>query len=128
MIADKKTIGLTPDNRAIIEDLVQQKFFKEQIDAAKFALSVAINNQIQLGSAEGAETIWNVGSFDTDGNLKSLINSLYPEIDTPYRLVEYFINAGLQIIQQKYPDKRTMSNMMELVDSKKAEDKLPVKE
>jgi hypothetical protein len=115
MSIDKKTIGLTTDNRAVVESLVQQKLFKDQIDAAKFAMALAIQSGLQPGNAEGAETIWNVGSFDADGQLKNLIQSLFPGADAPYRLVEYFVNAGLQLIAAHMAEKRSLSDLFNLV-------------
>jgi len=77
---------------------MQKNLFKDQIDAAKFAMSLAINSGIGDGPAEGADTTWNIGSFDPNGELRTLIPLLFPNIDTPYRLIEYLINAGLKII------------------------------
>lgn len=114
MNTDKKTIGLTPGNRTVIEELVQQKFFKDQIDAAKFAMALAIQSGMQPGSAEGAETIWNVGSFDPDGQLKNLIPSLFPGTDAPYRALEHFVNAGLQLIAAHISEKKSISGFFNL--------------
>lgn len=115
MSIDKKTIGLTPENRTVAEELVLQKFFKDQIDAAKFAMALAIQNGVQPGSVDGAETIWNVGSFDTDGQLKNLIPNLFPGTDAPYRAVEYFVNSGLQIIAKETAGKKSISEIMKLM-------------
>ena len=108
MKSDKKTIGLTSDNREIIGQMMEKNLFKDQIDAAKFALSVAINSGIEAGQPEGTDTTWNVGSFDTDGDLKSLISVLFPDTETPYRVVEYLINAGLEIIGRHLAENRDL--------------------
>lgn len=98
MNGDKKTIGLTSGNREVMSQIMQKNLFKDQIDAAKFAMSLAINSDVRNGYAEGADTIWNVGSFDSNGELRTLMPLLFPNIENPYRLVEYLINAGLEII------------------------------
>lgn len=100
MATDKITIGLTPENRSRIEQIMEQGIFKDKMDAAKFALSVAINEGIEPGEAEGTDTVWNVGSFDSDGQLKLIIPLLFENIDTPYRAVELLLNAGIEIIHK----------------------------
>jgi hypothetical protein len=95
MTEDKKTIGLTPENRSVMEQIMDKGFFRDQKDAALFAMGYAINRGIELGSAEGTNTIWNVGSLDPDGEIRLLVGNLFPDTSTPYRLVESFVNAGL---------------------------------
>lgn len=92
----KRTIGITPGNRAIMEEV--KGYFDEQMDAAKFAMSLAIQTGEEPGSVENAETVWNVGSFDPNGEIRDLIQALFPENDAPYKDAEYFINFGLQLI------------------------------
>jgi len=75
--------------------------FKEKLDAAKFAMSVAIKSDVIPSQAEKAGTIWNVGSFDPQGELRQLIGVFYPECETPYRAIEHLIDAGLKIIDQQ---------------------------
>lgn len=121
MSTDKKTIGLTAKNRVVVEALVEQKLFKDQIDAAKFAMSLAIQSGAQPGSVAEAETIWNVGSFDADGQIKNLIPSLFPGIDSPYRAVEYFVNIGVQIIGSQIEEGKSVSDLMGVVKNVGAE-------
>jgi len=104
MEIDKKTIGLTVSNKAVVEILIQKGWFNEQMDAARFAMSIAIDDSTEPDEIEGAETVWNVGSFDTDGELRNIIPILYPDITTPYRLIEYLINVGLEKIGEKIKD------------------------
>lgn len=102
MVTDKKTIGLTSDNRKIMNELWEKDVFNDQMDLAKFAMSVAINQGvIPNNSSEGTETIWNVGSFDPEGEIKSVIKALYPDTVTPYRAMEYLFNQGFHIISEK---------------------------
>jgi hypothetical protein len=100
MIADKKTIGLTPENESIMDHLMTLGLFNDKIEAAKFALALAINRGIKPGALERAETVWNVGSFDSDGHLRNLIPALFPGTELPYRAVESLLNAGIEIIGQ----------------------------
>lgn len=95
MSEDKKTVGLTSENRSIMDQLMDRGFFREQKDAAMFAMAYAIRQGISPGASEGTNTIWNVGSLDPDGEIRTLISNLFQDTSTPYRLLECFVNAGL---------------------------------
>ncbi|MCX7020637.1 MAG: hypothetical protein NTY46_16935 [Candidatus Sumerlaeota bacterium] len=101
MANDKKTIGMTSKNKGVMEQMESMGLFKDQMDIAKFAMSVAINSGVLPGNVEGAETVWNVGSFDPEGKLKDLIPLIFPETSEQYRTVESLLNAGLEIIGKK---------------------------
>lgn len=107
METDKKTIGLTESNKVFIQDLIDKGWFEDKLDAARLAMAIAIREGIEpLVSIDGdsPETVWNVGSFDPDGELRNVIPILFPSVDAPYRLVEYFLNRGLQLISEMIKD------------------------
>jgi len=99
MAQDKNTIGVTPENRQFLADVVESGLFSEEMDAAKLAMSVAILRGVGVGEATSAETKWNVGSFDKDGHIKTVLGGLFPENPTPYRLAEFLINRGLEMLK-----------------------------
>ena len=101
MIIDKKTIGLTTENKLLVQNIINKGQFKDQMDVAKFAMSYAINVGVSIGYAEGTDTIWNVGSFDSDGEIKTIIQAIYPDTEVPYRTAEYLYNEGLKLIGRK---------------------------
>lgn len=101
MSADKRTVGMAKSNLVGLAALVQSGNFLSELDAAKFAMAYAIRAGVPLGSIEGADTKWNVGSVDPDGSLRSLIEALHPESAEPYRLVEYFMNEGVKLLEGK---------------------------
>lgn len=105
MSTDKKTIGLTPGARIVLEKLAQSGYFQDQMAAAKFAMSYAINAGLS-GTVEGTDTTWNVGSFDSDGELRSIIPALCGETETPYRAVEQLMNLGLVAIGRRIEEAR----------------------
>ena len=72
--------------------------FKEKMDAAKFAFAVAISRGATAAPVAGAETSWNVGSFDEDGDLKALVSNLFADSGTPYRTIEALVNAGFAML------------------------------
>jgi hypothetical protein len=98
MAEDKKTIGLTEANKAVLEQLVEKAGFGRDMDAAKFAFALAVNRGAEPAQVEGAGTIWNVGSFDEGGDLKALIQNLYPLAEFPYRALESLMNAGFSLL------------------------------
>jgi len=98
MAVDKKTIGVTSENKAVLARMVEAGRFASELDAAKFAMAYAINQETPAGGTDGAPTKWNVGSVDPDGSLRSLIEALFPTASEPYRLVEYLMNEGLRLL------------------------------
>lgn len=97
-MADKKTIGLTPEAKIVMEKLMAKGYFHDQMDAAKFAMSFAINCGVDTSVTINASTTWNIGSFDPDREIKNTISVLYPEAEEPYRLIENLYNQGLILI------------------------------
>jgi hypothetical protein len=95
MPEDKKTIGLTLESRSVMERIMDKGFFRDQKDAAMFAMAYAIKQGLHPANAESTNTIWNVGSLDPDGEIRVLIGNLFPDASTPYRVVESYVNAGL---------------------------------
>ena len=93
---DKKTIGITSANVRVLSALATEGLFASEIEAAKFAMAHAIQAGIGRGTTEGAGTKWNVGSVDSDGALRAVVEALYPDEGQPYRLVEHLMNEGLR--------------------------------
>jgi hypothetical protein len=98
MSEDKNTIGLTDANRSIMDDLVEKAGFDTGVDAAKFAFAIAVNRKCTPNPVEKAGTVWNVGSFDESGELKALVGSLFPDVETPYRIIEALVNRGFELL------------------------------
>lgn len=94
--ADKKTIGITSANERILAALAAEGQFASEIEAAKFAMAHAIDAGVTRGTTEGAGTKWNVGTVDSDGTLKGIIEALFSDESHPYRLVEHLMNEGLR--------------------------------
>jgi hypothetical protein len=94
----QKTLGVTPANDETLRELVEAGAFASELDAAKFAMSIAIDRGTLQGMTEGASTKWNVGTVDPDQSLRAIIESIYPDVTEPYRLIEFFMNEGLRLI------------------------------
>ena len=108
MLEDKKTLGLTEKNKATMEQVVESVGFGHDMDAAKFAFALAISRGEEPTQIEGIGTIWNVGSFDEDGDLKALIENLYPNAKTPYRTLETLMNIGFRLLAEELQADRTI--------------------
>jgi hypothetical protein len=98
MSGDKITIGMTKTNDSLLNQIVSAGRFADEMDAAKFAMAYAIKNGTRTGTTTGTGTKWNVGSFDRDGSLKSLVEELWPDNTEPYRLIEHLMNEGVRQI------------------------------
>ncbi len=72
------------------------------MDAAKFAFALAVSRGCQPGYVEGVGTIWNIGSFDEGGDLKALIQNLFPDADAPYRALESLMNMGFGLLEAEF--------------------------
>ena len=68
------------------------------MDAARFAFALAVNRDCERALVEGVGTIWNVGSFDEGGDLRALIQNLFPNADAPYRALESLMNTGFGLL------------------------------
>lgn len=106
MSEDKRTIGITRENQTVLAELLESGRFNSELDAAKFAMAFAISSNAEPGRVAGADTKWNVGSVDPDGQLAAIVRSFYSECTEPYRLLEHLINSGLSLLSEndKQPD------------------------
>lgn len=95
---DKRTIGITRANEHSLAALVDAGGFGSELDAAKFAMAHAIEQGTEIGTADGTNTKWNVGTVDSDGGLRALVEAVYGVIAEPYRLIEYLMNEGLRLL------------------------------
>src|SRR5438552_17987270 len=98
MAEDKKTIGLTDANKAIMDQVVEKAGFKRDMDAAKFAFALAVHRGSEPGQVEGVGTIWKMGSFDEGGDLKALIQNVFPRGEAAYRAMESLMNRGFGLL------------------------------
>ncbi|RZU30370.1 hypothetical protein [Edaphobacter modestus] len=101
MAEDKKTIGLTDSGKATMEQMVEVVGFKRDMDAAKFAFAFAVEQGCEPGPIEGTGTIWNVGTLDEGGDLKALIQNLYPQTQFPYRALESLMDTGFGLLAKE---------------------------
>ena len=99
MSEDKKTIGLTDQAKATMDRVVATSGFKRDMDAAKFAFAFAIEKGCEPAAVEGTGTIWNVGTLDEGGELKTLVENLFPAVQEPYGALEALMNQGFSLLE-----------------------------
>lgn len=120
MSEDKTTIGVTEAADRVLARMVEKGHFKNGIDAAKFAMAVAINsgarNDKENLAIDGTNTKWNIGSFDADGHLRSLIAAIHPDVSQPYRMLEALIDDGLRHVGEHMAASGDALNIIELLD------------
>ena len=102
MATDKNTIGVTTKAQKVLDQMAETGVFPDQMDAAKFAMSIAIRRGAKPAEVPGAGTKWNVGSFDPDNELRNLIPIIFPNVKGPYRAIESLIDSGLDIVARDY--------------------------
>jgi hypothetical protein len=100
MNPDKKTIGIAASNASALANIASIGRFASELDAAKFAMAYAIKEGVSIGSFDSVDTKWNVGSFDPDGSMRSLLEALFPDTNEPYRLAESLMNEGIKHLDE----------------------------
>ncbi|MEK4362055.1 hypothetical protein MKX68_06005 [Paenibacillus sp. FSL M8-0212] len=101
MAEDLVNIRLSLYANQVAERLVGTGYFDFTTTAAKFALAYALKNhfneikpmEYEISDTGGSN--YNVGSFDSDGQLALLLKSLYPETTTPYLYARALMVFGL---------------------------------
>jgi hypothetical protein len=95
---DRESIGLTSETQAILADIEARGWFLEGQDVARFCMAYAIRAKVPEGATTGTETRWAAGNFDKTGEIRALIAALYPNCQTPIRLMEHLVNEGLRMV------------------------------
>lgn len=98
---DKVDIGLTPESQRLLQEIEERGWFAEAQDVARFCFSYSVRAGVPEGITTGAETRWSSGNFDKTGEIRAVVSALYPECDTPVRLIEHLINEGLRLVHRQ---------------------------
>jgi hypothetical protein len=104
MERDRESIGLTAECQTLLSDIEARGWFQEGADIARFCLAFAVRAGVSDGSTTGTETRWAAGNFDKTGEIRALLAGLYPECETPVRLMEYLVNVGLRMVGERLRD------------------------
>lgn len=99
---DKVDIGLTPEGQRLLREIEEREWFADAQDIARFCFAYAVRADVPPGTiSTGAETRWSSGNFDKTGEIRAVIGALFPDWDTPVRLIEHFIHEGLRLVHRE---------------------------
>ena len=101
---DRVDIGLTPDARGCLRLIESRGWFADGQDIARFCLAYAVQQGVKAGDTTGVETQWSSGNFDSTGEIRSVLAALYPESETPVRLMQHLVNQGLVMVGQSFTE------------------------
>ncbi len=103
-------INLRLSGRAseIAEQIEESGFFDDKISIAKFAMAYAIKNYydeidpMEIDATRDTTGFnYNVGSIDSDKFISRLIESLYPDSKSPYKITRALMIYGLEKLGEK---------------------------
>ena len=121
-MAGRTTLSLTTDTNKVVDELCDRYRITERMDAAKLGIAYGVRAGITPSTHDrpagsGTGTTWNVGSFDPAGDLRTLVEALYPLAEgDPYVLVEALMNRGLVALRVEILSRRplTLSAVIQL--------------
>lgn len=110
MADDKKIIDVKSQYVAVITQIFQSGEFMDYQDVARFAFAYALKHSLYENSddslvSDGKGMSWHSGNIDDKDILTTLVKSMFPEEEHPYRFIEKMINLGLKEIGEKLGDK-----------------------
>lgn len=96
-----KTVGLTKETHAVLQQLKEDGIFKDMLDGYRFGIGFAITTGNIAPEDIKTTTIWNVGSFDPDNRIHNVILELFPEAkNRPYTFAERLAEWGVSELGQ----------------------------
>jgi|SRR5688572_16262670 len=95
---DRRTVGASEKGRRVLKWLTEQAIFPEEMDAYRFAIALGLSVGKRTALV-GRQTSFNVGSFDKDESMATLVRSLLPiEVSQTYRAAEELAETGFDLI------------------------------
>jgi hypothetical protein len=101
MEQDRRSIGLTAESQRLMEEILAKEWFGEAQEAARFAMAYAIKSGVAPAATPGVDTRWSSGLFDPTGEIVALVGALHPDLTTPVRAIETFVNEGLRLVHER---------------------------
>lgn len=85
----------------MLNEIKAKGWFGEDQEIARFCLAHAIASGVEPGTVAGASTRWTVSLFDPSGEIRTVLETVFPGVDTPVRVMEHLIHAGLAQVADK---------------------------
>ena len=101
---DRVDIGLTPEAREYLRRIEGYGWFADGQDIARFCLACAVRRGVEAGDTTGVDTQWSSGNFDPTSEIRSILTALYPESETPVRLMQHLVNQGLVMVGRSFTE------------------------
>lgn len=100
---DRKQIGLPRSAFPLLEELVEETpWFRQQLDAYRVAISVALARNLKPSKEESYETKFSTSSVDPDQELRGLVLAIAPECgDRPYDYAQRLANKGVRYLHNE---------------------------
>ena len=102
---EPKTVGMADDTKAMLSELSGQLGFKEEMEAFRLAVAVALVLQPRPESCpeiRGLTTTYNIGSLDREGKLQQAVLLFNPNYEgSVYKLVERLADWGIRWMRSK---------------------------
>ena len=117
-MTDLIQIGLSHEADTVVDLLKMSGKFSDGNSVARLAFAYAVYNNYKekaLLFNETVETRWHTGGVDRDRTMKILVQSLYPEIEEPYKFIQNMINVGLIEMKKHFEangNKTTLSSLI----------------
>ena len=98
---DIKNFRLSTKANEIADGIKETGRFEDVLTVARFGLAYALKNHFDEISPENYHmpdsggSNYNIGSLDSDGQLRALLVALYPGTTTPYLYAQHLITFGL---------------------------------
>jgi hypothetical protein len=95
--SEPTTLGLSLTGKAAAQRLIDEKVFLRQIDAYRFAIALGLAHGGYDTANLSRETMFNVGTLDPDGSLRTAVDLLRDALDEPvYRSAERYAEWGFR--------------------------------
>lgn len=102
MAETRATVSLSPVAGAVAAEIRDRYHFSDVMEVVRFGAAVAMAHEVRPsgGRTPGPATgTWNLGSLDRDGELRALVEALYPELDEdPAVTLETLMDKGLILL------------------------------
>ena len=106
---DYKNIRISLDADVIVDEIIQKFCFPTRVSVMRFAFAYALRDYKNEIDFEGLDNVYekngtnlNTGTFDDQNMIiRSLIITLFPNCETPYKYARVAIIYGLNRIKEK---------------------------
>lgn len=104
-MSDRVTVGLTPEGERQLAQVMESRFFTEELTAYRVAIAVALAEDEVTPREEmkNVRTKFNVGSLEEEGRLRDIVELVKPHAsgEGVMNLAERLADAGIKIIARE---------------------------